>query len=489
MSFSRELRTAVALLFFLPALACHDYTFRPDLSSGEIGIYDDLFAVSVVNEQTVFAAGYFGAIYRSQDGGETWGQQETNTTFSIYDISMADENNGWAVGQIGIILHTDDGGATWTPQENPKSQQQTNLFSVQAVDANTAWSVGEWGSIITTINGGRTWQDHSLSIGLDDPSFQWLRPSDQEKVRNGEMVFRDVGLNDIFCRPLPSQSCWIAGEYGKLFYSQDGGHVWSEGKISGTTELPPLAFQPEGTTIAEEERVRLSELVQEIIASPHLKIEIDPFVTKAEIASHLAREDGDPTSLFELVEERAGEANSVLVDEGMFRDRIFTEGYPPWDWEELTEEDPQFLNRYLTGRTKRVPTVGVRVLHRPYLFHVRFDDDQRGLVAGLGGILLETNDGGLTWAYSESTTQEALFAATYSANRLIAVGEKGLVRVASKADVQWEKPRAGFPKLFSFFRDVSFEHGGQVGFMVGQKGTILRSTDAGGSWEQVLPLD
>jgi photosystem II stability/assembly factor-like uncharacterized protein len=402
---------------------------------------------------------------------------------------MADENNGWAVGQIGIILHTDNGGRTWTPQENPKSVQQTNLFSVQALDANTAWAVGEWGSIITTINGGRTWQDNSLSIGLDDPSFQWLRPTDQVKVRNGEKVFRDVGLNDIYCRPLPSKACWIVGEYGKVLYSQDGGQAWSEGKISGTSELPPLGFEPEGTSIDEAEHVRLSDLVKEVIDSPHLKIEIDPFVTKAEIAAHLAREDGDPTTLFELVEERAGEANSVLIDEGMFPDRIFTEGYPPWDWEELSEDDPGFLNRYLVGRTKRVPTVGVRVLHRPFLFHVRFDDDERGLAAGLGGILLETSDGGLTWGYSESGTQEALFAATYSANRLIAVGEKGLVRVASKADKHWEKPRTGFPKLFSFFRDVSFEHEGQVGFMVGQKGTILRSTDAGGTWEKVLPLD
>ncbi len=341
MSLSRVLRTAASLLFFLPALACHDYTFHPTNGSGEIGIYDDLFAVSVVDEKTVFAAGYFGTIYRSEDGGEKWLQQDTKTTLSIYDISMADENNGWAVGQIGMILHTDDGGKTWKTQENAKSQSQTNLFAVQALDANTAWAVGEWGSIITTINAGRTWQDKSLTIGLNDPSFQWLRPSDQEKVRNGGMVFRDVGLNDLFCRPLPSKSCWIVGEYGKVIYSQDGGQHWAEGKISGTSEQAPLAFESGGTTIGEEARVRLSELVKEIISSPHLKIEIDPFVTKSEIASFLAMEEGDPTLLFELIEERAGEANSVLIDEGMFSDRIFTEGFPPWDWEDFIDDYPE----------------------------------------------------------------------------------------------------------------------------------------------------
>jgi len=484
MSLSRLLCTLVVALGVVPTLACHDYTFNPQEESGEIGIYDDLFAVSVVDEEQIFAAGYFGAIYHSADGGATWKQQDSGTALSIYDISMADAKNGWAVGQIGLILHTRDGGQTWEVQPNIKKEQQTNLFAVQTLDENTAWVVGEWGTIITTKNGGRTWQDRSLTIGLEDPSFQWLRPADQENVRNGGKVYRDVGLNDIYCRPMPSQSCWVVGEYGKTLFTEDGSN-WNAGEILGTQDLPPLGFEPESTTASDEGHEALSELVAEIIDSPHLKIEINPYVTKAEIAALLDVED--PTALFELIEERAGEANSVLIDEGMFSDRIFTEGDPPWDFEDFVEDDPEFLNRYLAGRTAAKPSVGVRVLHRPYLFHVRFDDEKQGVIAGLGGLLLQSVDGGRSWDYRESKSREALFAAAYSANRLIAVGEKGLARFAGKDGQEWQKPRGGFPKLFTFFRDVSFGPRGRVGFIVGQRGLILRSEDAGSSWEQVLP--
>ncbi len=482
---SQLMRVVLSVVGLSFVVGCHDYTFDPQENLGEIGIYDDLFSVAVVDEKEIFASGYFGTIYHSPDGGMTWTQQNTDTTLSIYDISMADAENGWAVGQIGLILHTTDGGTTWTPQKNVKADQQTNLFAVQALDVNTAWVVGEWGSIITTQNAGKTWQDRSLVIGLNDPSFQWLRPDDQEKVRNGGKVFRDVGLNDIYCRPLPSNSCWIVGEYGKIFASADGGGNWQPGQILGTTELPPLPFEPQGTSVEEAARQQLGELVKEIVDSPHLKIEINPYVTQAEIDALLDRED--PTVLFELIEERAGEANSTLIDEGMFSDRIFMEGEPPWDWEDFIDDDPEFLNRYLVARTRENSEVGVTVLHRPYLFHIRFDSDAQGVIAGLGGILLGTEDGGLTWSYRESQTAEALFAADYSANRVIAVGEKGLARFSGKDAMSWEKPRKGLPKLFTYFRDVSFEPLGRVGFIVGQKGTILRSEDAGSSWTQVLP--
>jgi photosystem II stability/assembly factor-like uncharacterized protein len=38
-------------------------------------------------------------------------------------------------------------------------------------------------------------------------------------------------------------------------------------------------------------------------------------------------------------------------------------------------------------------------------------------------------------------------------------------------------------------RDVAFDGRGRVGFIVGQNGRILRSTDAGIQWRQVLPPD
>ncbi|MCP4039265.1 MAG: hypothetical protein GY733_20160, partial [bacterium] len=43
------------------------------------------------------------------------------------------------------------------------------------------------------------------------------------------------------------------------------------------------------------------------------------------------------------------------------------------------------------------------------------------------------------------------------------------------------------PAIYTFMRDVDFAPSGSKGLIVGQGGRILRSTDAGYEWTQVLP--
>ncbi len=133
-----------ALLLGLVAAGCHQIHYEEQFAPGEIDVYDDLFAVSVVDPQHAVAVGYYGAAYRTKDGGGTWTKGQTPTKHSLYDVSMADARRGWAVGQRGLILRTEDGGATWAAQPNLKADEGSHLFAVHAVDANTAWAVGTW---------------------------------------------------------------------------------------------------------------------------------------------------------------------------------------------------------------------------------------------------------------------------------------------------------------------------------------------------------
>jgi photosystem II stability/assembly factor-like uncharacterized protein len=177
----------------------------------------------------------------------------------------------------------------------------------------------------------------------------------------------------------------------------------------------------------------------------------------------------------------------VLEEAGLLSDRIRKRGSPPWDYEDFLDDDPEFLRRYLASRQADVAGVSVTVAQNPYLFTVRFADASEGYIAGLGGIVLVSHDGGLTWAYRETGRKQAIFSVFPVDGRVIAVGEKGFVRVSDDRGDSWHIPEKGFPTIFTFMRDIWFAPGSKSGFIVGERGNVLHTDDAGENWTTVLP--
>jgi photosystem II stability/assembly factor-like uncharacterized protein len=486
-------RTILVAAVAIAATACHDYHFREKDYKGQIDIYDDLFAVSVPTADHVVAVGYWGAIYVTRDGGKAWKKAASGTQKLIYDVSMADEHVGWAVGQLGLILRTEDGGDTWKVQPNSKQAEGVNLLSVVALGENEAWAVGDWGTRLHTANGGETWTDHSLTIDETHPQFVWLALPDQERVREGKKVFEDVGLTDLSCLPgPPPKRCWMIGEFGYIFHTENGGlnpdgtPSWQKGDIVGGLRLDPIELGYNQIDLPDEDAARVEEFAKQIVTEEHLNVAIEPRVTDAEIRAFGGTDD--PTPLFEIIEARTQEIQAVLEDAGILSDRIRRRGAPPWDYEDYIAEDPDFLKRYYDSRRAAYSGVDVSISQNPFLFTVRFADPLNGLISGLGGIVLKSQDGGGTWRYEGIGRKQALFSVQPLANRAIAVGEKGLMRVSEDGGVTW-KEQEGFPTIFTFMRDINFDPDHRVGYIVGQRGTVLRSEDAGMKWEKRLPKE
>jgi photosystem II stability/assembly factor-like uncharacterized protein len=483
----RPLRTAWAAFACLTLLssACHEIHFETHTEPGVIGIYDDLYAVSAPGGGKVVATGYWGAIYHSEDGGSSWAKGESGTKSLVYNVSMADAQRGWAVGQRGMILRTEDGGHTWAEQANVKQEQGAHLFGVHAIDANTAWAVGEWGTRMFTDDGGLSWQDRSLTIDEFHPQFVWLAPVDQERVRRGEKVYEDVGLNDVYCLPRPSQSCWIAGEFGYIYSSRNLGSTWEPAEIAGDVHLDPIVLGYNQIRLDEAHVEAIKSFAAGIVDEEHLNILVEPVASAREIRE-FGREE-DPSELFDILAARTQEVVAVVEDSGILSDRIRKVGSPPWDFEDFLEDDPDFLRRYLKGRLAERSGVVVNVSQNPFLFTIRFDDEQTGFIAGLGGVILRSSDGGRTWEYRETDRKHAIFSLSPLNGQLIAVGEKGLVRVSRDGGETWLAPETGFPTIFTFMRDINHAPGRQVAFIVGQQGLVLRTSDGGATWDQVLP--
>ncbi len=484
---ARFLSLVVAILVAaLTSLGCHQLDFSPRVAEGEIDIYDDLFAVSTPDDDHAVAVGYHGAAYWSDDGGQTWNKGETGTKMLLYSVSMADSNHGWAVGQMGTILRTNDGGATWTEQPNLKSDEGTHLFGVHAVDAKRAWAVGEWGTRIFTADGGQTWEDHSVLVTLDHPMFVWLSITDQERVREGKKVYEDVGLNNVYCLAPPSERCWIVGEFGYIYYSEDLGQNWSRGEVVGDVFTDPIQLGYNVIKLDGDARQALGEFASQIEDESHLNVLIDVFVSGRELADFGNPED--PYALFDVISARIDETKSVLEGAGVLQDRMRMPNKPPWDYEDFVEHDPTFLQRYFDGRVSDAPMIKVAVIQNPYLFTINFMNENEGFISGLGGVVLRSENGGKEWRYVTIDRKQALFSVAAGGERVVAIGEKGLVRLSPDLGKTWLAPDADeFPTVFTFMRDVAFEHNRQVGTIVGQQGMILRTENGGRSWAKVLP--
>lgn len=116
------------------------------------------------------------------------------------------------------------------------------------------------------------------------------------------------------------------------------------------------------------------------------------------------------------------------------------------------------------------------------LYSVAFNGDF-GLAVGESGLVLQTTDGGKTWAHEVSSpTKLAMFSVAINGSRSIAVGQQGLILVRDGRNA-WRKVESITDQRLL---RVSLNKSG-VAVAVGAFGTLLKSTDNGQTWAQLKP--
>lgn len=165
--------------------------------------------IEFVSETTGFLAGYKGDLFKTSDGGTSWKQITTNTTYPIYDIHFINANEGWAVGGDdscsdnsctlagAVILHTLDGGDTWD-NVAPETKDPVALASVYFVNDQLGFAAGTF-SILRTTDGGETWS---------------------------ETIVENPGATLKHVRFFDENNGLVMGIFGKVFKTSDGGDTW-----------------------------------------------------------------------------------------------------------------------------------------------------------------------------------------------------------------------------------------------------------------------
>ena len=103
-------------------------------------------AASFVDKRRGWAVGSEGRVFKTLDGGRTWGEQNSNVQADLYDVKFLDETEGWAAGAQGTLIQTTDGGKHWNIVPSGTTHALERLCFV---GRNRGWVVGFGGTIIS----------------------------------------------------------------------------------------------------------------------------------------------------------------------------------------------------------------------------------------------------------------------------------------------------------------------------------------------------
>lgn len=219
----------------------------------------------------IVAVGDHGVILLSDDGGKSFRQAGTvPTRATLTSVSFVDDRQGWAAGHWGVILHTTDGGENWTLQRDDLHSDRP-LWTVWFKDARNGLAAGLWGLVLRTGDGGAHWDavplpptggkskpsDYNLLSLFQGPADGVYIAAERGTVFSSEDLGRSwrelaTGGPGTYWtgRMLKSGTLVVAGLRGHVFRSEDRGAHWNEVQTGNKSSITTLAELPDGRVLA-----------------------------------------------------------------------------------------------------------------------------------------------------------------------------------------------------------------------------------------------
>jgi photosystem II stability/assembly factor-like uncharacterized protein len=186
----------------------------------------------VVNR--IVAVGEHGVIIYSDDDGISWLQAQVPVDVTLTCIAFATPLLGWAAGHYGVILGTVDGGKTWQEQLNGIEANQLTLVAAQQAETQGSTAPGAPLAV--------TRANHFVADGPDKPFLSLLVISSLKVIVFGAyrmtMITIDGGRSwndwslhiydqfshNIYGAAVIGQNYYLTEESGLVFRSKDGGN-------------------------------------------------------------------------------------------------------------------------------------------------------------------------------------------------------------------------------------------------------------------------
>lgn len=199
---------------------------------------DPGFGASVLayaDARHVWAAGYSGGIWRSDDGGVSWRRQESATDVHLNALAVVDADRAWVAGRgtgfsdvaplevaPSVLLRTEDGGMSWRPWSVPGGG---TFWDVAFIDGRL-WVIGDncfSGTPYFDSERGVRVECHRAVHVSGDGGTTWQRLASQPAtVPETIVAAREEGVLGTL------QVCEAGGCGDALVGSEDGGQTWQE---------------------------------------------------------------------------------------------------------------------------------------------------------------------------------------------------------------------------------------------------------------------
>jgi photosystem II stability/assembly factor-like uncharacterized protein len=429
---------------------------------------------------TVIAGDQGGYLARSTDWGATW-QAYPAIYLGIAAMAFASPDTAWATTSRGGLMRTVDGGQTW----QYVTSKPWRLASVAFAGETNGWAVGDNGSMIRTDQTGQHWQtvkaeasEQLWDVAFTDAATGWaigfestsLRTTDGGESWAAASPRRPEKFESV---TVVGSRAWAVGTGGSIFATGDGGAHWNAQDSGSSDELGVVSFSDldhgwaagtSGTILRTSDGGSTWEPCESGAFSTVTDVSVVDDQTVWFVAGGTAVMTADGGASFRSVTLPG--SWSSLID--------FVDAEHGW------VADGQ-------GRLYRTSDGGVSwddySFGSPRIFFmaIDFSSPLDGWAFG-NGCGWTTTDGGQTWVQDtqpwDSQLAQPVQTVDFDGAAGLAVGYNGTVLTTTDRGGSWQARAAGTSAALS----AAAADSDGTAYAVGDNGLIIRSTDGGATW-------